>query len=63
MAKRKLRILKSAQPTIGVCKGCLAQFESIFTGAIAAGAEIRLRFLAHKCKLAHRTDAKIRKAA
>jgi hypothetical protein len=38
MARKKLRLLKRVPP---VCKGCFAQFKSIFTGAVAAEAEIR----------------------
>jgi len=63
MAKRKLRLLKRATPIIGICEGCLVQFKSIFTGAIASEAEIRVRFAAHKCMYAHRTPAKMHKAA
>lgn len=49
MARKRLRLLKRVPPMIGVCEGCLAQFRSIFTGRIAAEAEIRVRFAAHKC--------------
>jgi len=59
MAKRKLRLLKRVHPIIGVCEGCLAQFKSSFTGAIAAEAEIRVRFARHKCVHAHRSAAKM----
>jgi hypothetical protein len=47
--KKKLRLLKRVPPILGVCEGCLAQFKSTFTRAIAAEAEIRVRFAAHKC--------------
>jgi len=63
MAKRKLKLLKRATPMIGICEGCLAQFNSIFTGAVAAEAEIRVRFAAHKCMYAHRSPAKMHKVA
>ena len=63
MAKRKLRLLKRVPPIIGVCEGCLAQFKSIFTGRIAAEAEIRVRFAAHKCMHAVRSVAKVHKVA
>ena len=70
MAKRKLRLLrqlKHVPSTIGICEKCLAQFKSRFTGAIAAEAEIRIRFAAHKCIHAHCTatqvHATMRKAA
>jgi len=59
MAKRKLRLLKRGGPTIGICEGCLAQFKSSFTRAIAAEAEIRVRFAAHKCLHAHQIAAKM----
>ncbi len=49
MAKRKLRVLKRVPPILGICEGCRAQFKSIFTRSIAAEAEIRARFAAHKC--------------
>ena len=49
MARKRLRLLKRVPPIIGVCEGCLAQFRSIFTKAMAAEAEIRVRFAAHKC--------------
>jgi len=55
MARRKLRLLKSIHPIIGVCEGCLAQFKSSFTKAIAVEAEIRVRFARHKCVHAHHT--------
>ena len=55
MAKRKLRLLKRFPPTVGVCESCLAQFKSIFTHAIAAETEIRVRFAAHKCMPAARS--------
>jgi len=63
MAKRKLRLLKRVPPIMGVCEGCLAQFKSIFTGAITAEAEIRVRFTAHKCMHAHLTATKMHKVA
>ena len=63
MAKRKLRLLKRVPPTIGVCEGCLAQFKSTFTRAIAAEAEIRVRFAAHKCIHVHRTATTMHKVA
>lgn len=49
MAGKKLRLLKRVPPILGVCEGCLAQFKSIFTQAVAAETEIRVRFAAHKC--------------
>ena len=49
MARKRLRLLKRVPPMMGVCEGCLAQFKSIFTGRIAAEAEIRVRFATHKC--------------
>lgn len=49
MAKKKLRLLRRVPPMIGICEECLAQFKSIFTGAIPAETEIRVRFAAHKC--------------
>jgi len=49
MAKRKLRVLKRIPPIFGVCEGCLAQFKSIFTAPVAAEAEIKVQFAAHKC--------------
>jgi hypothetical protein len=49
MAKKKLRLLKRVPPIVGVCEGCLAQFKSIFTRAMAAETEIRVRFAAHRC--------------
>jgi hypothetical protein len=61
--KRKLRLLKSVPPIMGICEGCLAQFKSIFTGAMAAQAEIRVRFAAHKCMHAHRSATKMHKVA
>jgi hypothetical protein len=61
MASKKLRVLKRIPPIIGVCEGCLAQFRSIFTGAIAAEAEIRIRFAAHKCKTVERNIARMQK--
>ena len=57
MAKKRLRLLKRVPPTLGVCEGCLAQFKSIFNGAIAAEAEIRLRFATHKCMQADHSRA------
>jgi len=63
MAKRKLRVLKHIPPIIGICEGCLAQFKSIFTRAIAAEAEIRVRFAAHKCMHAHPSDTRMSKVA
>ena len=63
MAKKKLRLLKRVPPILGVCEGCLAQFKSIFTRAIAAETEIRVRFAAHKCvHTDHSHAAGIRKA-
>ena len=49
MAKKKLKLLTRVPPIIGICEGCLAQFKSIFTHAIAAETEIRLRYTTHKC--------------
>ena len=49
MTRKRLRVLKRVPPIIGVCEGCLAQFKSIFTAPLAAEAEIRVRFTAHKC--------------
>ena len=63
MARKKLRLLKRVPPMVGVCEGCLAQFRSIFTRAIAAEAEIRVRFAAHKCVQASGNAARMRKAA
>jgi len=63
MAKRKLRVLKGIPPIMGICESCLAQFKSIFPGAIAAQAEIRVRFAAHRCVHAHRSATKMRKVA
>jgi len=63
MAKRKLRLLKRGQPMIGICEGCLAQFKSMFNGAIAAEAEIRVRFAAHKCMHAHPSANKMHAVA
>ena len=63
MTKRKLRLFKRVPPVTGICEGCLAQFKSIFPGAIAAEAEIRVRFAAHKCVHAHSSAIKMRKAA
>ena len=63
MTKKKLRLLKRVPPMIGVCEGCLAQFKSIFTGAMAAEAEIRVRFAAHKCMQHVRSDARMHKVA
>ena len=63
MSMKKLRLLKRVPPIIGVCEGCLTQFKSIFTRAIAAEAEIRVRFAAHKCMHADRSDAGVHKSA
>ena len=63
MAKRKLRILKSVPPRLGICEGCFTQFKSIFTRAIAAETEIRVRFAAHKCMHADRSAAKMHNVA
>lgn len=63
MAKRKLRVLKRVPPIIGICEGCLAQFKSTFTRAIAAEAEIRVHFAAHKCMHAHSSATTIHKVA
>ena len=49
MTRKILRVLKRVPPIIGVCEGCLTQFRSVFTGPLAAEAEIRVRFAAHKC--------------
>jgi hypothetical protein len=57
MAKKKLRLLKRVPPMVGVCEGCLTQFKSIFTRAIAAETEIRVRFAAHKCMHTERNHA------
>lgn len=57
MARKKLRMLKRVPPIIGVCEGCLVQFKSIFTAAVAAEAEIRVRFAAHKCASTGRNNA------
>jgi hypothetical protein len=62
MARKRLRLLKRVPPIIGVCEGCLAQFRSIFTKAIAAEAEIRVRFAAHKCIRAERSSTTMRRA-
>jgi hypothetical protein len=59
MAKKKLRLLKRVPPTIGICEGCLAQFKSIFTRAIAAAAEIRVRFASHKCMHGDRSASRV----
>jgi len=64
MAKKKLRVLKRVPPIIGVCEGCLAQFKPVLTGAMAAQAEIRVRFAAHKCVATDRSNtARVQKAA
>jgi hypothetical protein len=63
MARKRLRLLKRVPPILGICDGCLAQFRSIFTKAIAAEAEIRIRFAAHKCVPAGRSAARMNKAA
>ena len=63
MARKKLRLLKRVPPIIGVCEGCLTQFKSIFTKPIAAEAQIRVRFAAHKCLPVNRSDAGVRKSA
>jgi hypothetical protein len=57
MAKKKLRLLKRVPPMIGICEGCLSQFKSIFTAAVAAEAEIRVRFATHKCASTDRNNA------
>jgi len=57
MAKKKLRLLTRVPPIMGICEGCRAQFKSIFTQAIAAEAEIRVRFAAHKCVTADNSHA------
>jgi len=62
MARKRRRLLKRVLPIIGVCEGCLAQFKSIFTGSLAAEAEIRFRFAAHKCMIADRSAARMHKA-
>ncbi len=62
MAQKRLRLLKRVPPIIGVCEGCLAQFKSIFTGSVAAAAEIRFRFTAHKCMIADRSAARMHRA-
>jgi hypothetical protein len=49
MAKKRLRLLKRVPPILGICEGCLAQFKSIFTRAMAAEAEIRALFAVHRC--------------
>jgi hypothetical protein len=59
MARKRLRLLKRVPPVIGVCEGCLTQFKSTFTRAIAAEAEIRVRFAAHKCMRTERGPARI----
>jgi len=59
MTKRKLRLLRHGGPIVGICEGCLAQFKASFTKAIAAEAEIRVRFAAHKCLHAHQIAAKM----
>ena len=56
MAKKKLRLLKRVPPMIGICEGCLSQFKSIFTAAVAAEAEIRVRFATHKCASTDRNN-------
>lgn len=61
MARRKLRLLKRVPPVIGFCEGCLVQFKSIFTAAMAAEAEIRVRFAAHKCMPGDRSGDRIHK--
>jgi hypothetical protein len=61
MRRKRLRVLKRVPPIIGVCEGCLAQFKSVFTGPLAAEAEIRVRFAAHKCTHANR-DAPVLKS-
>jgi hypothetical protein len=63
MARRNLRLLKRVPPMIGICKACRAQFKSIFTAAVAAEAEIRARFAAHKCVQVDRSTATVHKAA
>jgi hypothetical protein len=64
MAKKRLRLLKRVPPIVGVCEGCLTQFKSIFTRAIAAETEIRVRFAAHKCMHTERKCAtRMRKPA
>jgi len=62
MARKKLRLLKRVPPMIGVCQGCLAQFKSIFTGPVAAEAEIRIRFAGHKCMEADRSPTRMHTA-
>jgi hypothetical protein len=57
MARKKLRLLKHVPPVLGVCEGCLAQYKSIFSRALAAEMEIRVRFAAHKCMHASRSQA------
>ena len=63
MARKRLRVLKRVPPIIGVCEGCLTQFKSIFAGPIAAEAEIRVRFAAHKCRRTARSVARTQKVA
>lgn len=63
MSKRKLRLLKRVPPILGVCEACLSQFKSIFTGAIAAESEIRVRFSAHKCIPADSRAGRVHKVA
>ena len=64
MAKKKLSLLKRVPPIVGVCEGCLTQFKSVFTRAIAAETEIRVRFATHKCvHTEHDHAARIHKPA
>ena len=60
MPRKRLRVLKRVPPIIGVCEGCLAQFKSVFTGPLAAEAEIRVRFAAHKCTATNRNTPKLK---
>jgi hypothetical protein len=63
MAKKKLRMLKRVPPILGICEGCLTQFKSVFTAAVAAEAEIRVRFAAHKCTSDRNNAARMRNIA
>jgi hypothetical protein len=62
MEQRKLRMLKTSPPAVGVCEACSAVFKSHLHQAAQSKWEIEVQFERHKCKFQHADKAAMRMA-
>jgi hypothetical protein len=60
MENRKLRMVKTGPPAVGVCDACNAVFKSHLRQTAQSEWEIRVQFERHKCKPPRVDQAAIR---